>query len=520
MPPRGRSGSNVTKIQILLVDCLLLAACPRPRAPVAGTRDAGPAAPPAPTVAIRAVTVVNVIDGSLIPEQTVLIAGNRIVAVGATDEVRIPRDAELVEAAGRYLIPGLWDMHVHSVGPVAADTAKPAIAPQDWHLPLFLAYGVTGVRNMNDATGDVTLELTNTIKRQLAEGARRGPPRFLSAGPAVDGDPYLASKKVTVGTAAEARAVVEQLAANGADLIKVYENVPREAYFAIIDEARRRKIPVDGHVPFRITPEEAAAAGQRTVEHPEALAAACSVEAEAERKRFARVLADYEGPPGSGDLLLMQIRHYSVLYESRDPAACASAFEAYRDKGVAVTADLLVYHHIVNAEKILSDADRMRHVPETIRRNWESLLESEVTRELQSILRPIPPLELQNVRLANEAGILLLAATDVDIPMGVPGLSLHEELVRLVEAGLTPLAALQAATSNPTRVLGLADSLGRIAPGKLADLVLLDADPLEDIRNTQKIRAVVADGHLYRRADLDRLLEKVALLTGGDGSAR
>lgn len=149
------------KIQILL-GCLLLTACTRPRAPIAGTRDAGPAAP---IVAIRAVTVVDVRDGSLLPEQTVLIAGKRIVAVGATDEVRIPRDAELVEAAGQYLIPGLWDMHVHSVTPVAADAATPSIAAQDWHLPLFLAYGVTGVRNMNDGTGDVTLELTNTIKR-------------------------------------------------------------------------------------------------------------------------------------------------------------------------------------------------------------------------------------------------------------------------------------------------------------------------------------------------------------------
>jgi imidazolonepropionase-like amidohydrolase len=506
------------KIQILLgIACLLLTACTRPRAPTVGGRDARPGVP---IVAIRAVTVVDVRDGSLLPEQTVLIAGKRIVAVGTTDEVRIPRDAELVEAAGRYLIPGRWDMHVHSVAPVATDTASPSIAPQDWHLPLFLAYGVTGIRNMNDGTGDVTLKLTNTIKRQLEEGSRRGPPRFLSAGPAVDGDPYLASKKVTVGTAAEARAVVEQLASNGADLIKVYENVSREAYFAIIDEARRRKIPVDGHLPFRITPEEAAAAGQRTVEHPEALAAGCSIEADAERRRFARVLADYDGLPGSEKLLLMQIRHYRALYDTRDPAACASAFEAYRHNGVAVTADLLVYHHIVHAEQILSDTGRMRHVPETIRRKWENLLKSETTRELQSILRPIPPLELQNVRLANEAGVVLLAATDVDIPMGVPGLSLHEELVRLVEAGLTPLAALQAATRNPAQVLGLADSLGRIEAGKLADLVLLDADPLEDIRNTQKIRAVVADGQLYRRADLDRLLAKVELLTGGDEWAR
>jgi predicted amidohydrolase YtcJ len=286
------------------------------------------------------------------------------------------------------------------------------------------------------------------------------------------------SKKVIVRTAAEARAVVEQLASNGANLVKVYENVSREAYFAIIDEAKRRKIPVDGHLPFRITPEEAAAAGQRTVEHPEALASGCSTKADTERERFAGVLADYAGLRESPKLMLMQIRYVRALFDSRDPAACTSAIEAYRRNGVAITADLLVYHYIVQAEQIHSDTAHMRLVPEAIRRNWETLLDSEMIREFQSILRPIPPLELENVRLANKAGVVLLAATDVDFPMGIPGLSLHEELVRLVEAGLTPLAALQAATRNPARVLGLAESLGRIEPGKLADLVLLDANPL------------------------------------------
>jgi imidazolonepropionase-like amidohydrolase len=464
-------------------------------------------------VAILGATLVDVMDGSLLAEQTVLIVGNRIVTIGTTDEVRIPHGAEMVEAADRYLIPGLWDMHVHSVQPAAADIAHPSIAAQDWHLPLFLAYGVTGVRNMNDGTGDVTLELTNTLKHQLADRSRRGPPRFFSAGPAVDGDPPLGfTRKVVVRTSAEARAVVQELASNGADLIKVYENVSRETYFAILDEARRREIPVDGHLPFRITAKEAAEAGQRTVEHPEALAAGCSTEADAERERFAGVLADYDALPGTESPLLMQLKHVRVLYDSRDPSACASAIEAFRQNGVALTADLLVYHHIVDAEEIFSNTARMRHVPEAIRRNWESLLDSEATRELQSILGPIPALELENVRLANDAGVVLLAATDVDIPLGVPGLSLHEELVRLVEAGLTPLEALQAATLNPSHVLGLAESLGRIEPGMLADLVLLDANPLEDIRNTQKIHAVVADGQLYRRDDLDRLLAEVAAL--------
>jgi hypothetical protein len=179
-------------------------------------------------------------------------------------------------------------MHVHSVANVAVDRSKESVAAQDWHFPLFLAHGITGVRSMNDGTGDVTLELSKMIK-QLVEGRRRGPARFLTPGPSLDGDPPLGSNPVVVRTAAEARAAVQQLASSGADLVKVYENLSREAYFAIMDEARRVGIPVDGHVPFRITPEEVADAGQRTVEHPDALAAGCSRAAGAEQKRFASV---------------------------------------------------------------------------------------------------------------------------------------------------------------------------------------------------------------------------------------
>jgi imidazolonepropionase-like amidohydrolase len=433
------------------------------------------------------------------------VTGNRITAVGPIRQVAVPDDAEVVEAAGRYLIPGLWDMHVHSVANVTVDRSQESVAAQDWHFPLFLAHGVTGVRNMNDGTGDVTLALTKMVRRQLAEGKLPGPPRFLSAGPSLDGDPPLGSNPVVVRTAADARAAVAQLVSNGADLVKVYENLSREAYFAIVDEARRRGIPVDGHVPFRITPEEAANAGQRTAEHPEALAASCSTTAESERKRFASVLANYDSL-SEDERFLVMFRHFRELYDSRNPAVCASAIEAFRRNAIAVTADLVAYHHVVHADRVLEDAARMRLVPDEIRRKWEKRIDSEVFREFQSILRPIIPFELENVRLFHAAGVRLLAATDVGVPFQVPGISLHIELERLVEAGLTPLEALQTATFNPAHVLELTDSLGTIEPGKFADLVLLDANPLEDIRNTRKIRAVVADGRLHRRADLDRLL--------------
>ena len=364
---------------------------------------------------------------------------------------------------------------------------------------------------MNDGTADPTLELTRSVKRRLAEGKLNGP-RLIANGPAIDGDPPLTSNPVVVRTASEAAAVVDKLADHGADFIKVYENLPREAYFAIMNQARHRGIRVDGHIPFRVLPKEAADAGQRTFEHVLAMALGCSTKAESEREEFARVLSDSSRSPVIEQTPLELFRHERRLYDAQDPSACAETIEAYRRNGVAEDPTLVGYHHVVNAKKILSDPTSMRLVPMGIRRNWENSMESEIGRIIQSILSPIVPLQSENVRLLNDAGVLLLAGTDVGIPTLVPGVSLHEELVLLVEAGLTPLEALRAATLNPVRVLSLADALGTIESGKLADLVLLQANPLADIRNTQRIRAVVANGRLYRRADLDRFLAEVEAL--------
>ena len=483
---------KVMKI-LLSAACLLLTACTRTGVP---------------TIAIRDVTVVDVKDGSLRAKQTVIVAGNHISAVGPAEEVRVPDDADVIDAQGGYLIPGLWDMHVHSVANIAWDMRVTSVAAMDWHFPLFLAHGITGVRNMNDGTGDVRLKLTNSVKRRLAAGELPGP-RFLANGPSIDGDPPLGSNSFVVRTSAEARATVDKLADSGADFIKPYENLSREAYFAIIDQARRRGIPVAGHVPFRITPKEAADAGQRTVEHVLAMAAGCSTKANAERERFDRVLAPGRGSPALENLTPMTLfRHERTLYDSRDPAVCTATIEAYKRSGMAETPNLVAYHNVVNAKKILANTNSMQHVPQVIRRNWEVMLDSPMYQELRSVLGPIVPLQAENARLLKQSEVLLLAGTDVGIPAVIPGISLHEELVLLVQAGLTPLEALRTATLNPARVLGRTDSLGSIDVGKLADLVLLDANPLADIANTQRIRAVVADGRLYRRSDLNRLLEK------------
>ena len=476
---------------------VLLAACSQP----------GPQ-----IVAIRNVTVVDVIDGVLRPDHTVLVKGNRLAAVGPTSEIVVSDPAEVIEGRGKFLMPGLWDMHVHSVANVAWDRSVGSVSNVDWHFPLFLAYGVTGIRNMNDGTSDPTLELTRSVKRRLANGDLPGP-RLLASGPAVDGDPPLASNPVVVHTATDARAVVDKLADHGADFVKVYENLSREAYFAIMDRARQTGLPVDGHVPFRVTPAEAAEAGQRTFEHVLAMALGCSREAEAERNEFARLLSDPNRPAVIDRSPVALFRHERRLYDSRDPTACTETIEAYRRNGVAEAPSLVGYHHVVNAKEILADTATRRLVPRAIRRNWEERLNSVTGQTVRSILSPLVPLQAENVRLLHESKVLLLSATDVGIPILVPGISLHEELTLLVQAGLTPLEALRTATLNPARVLDLAGSLGSIETGKLADLVLLDANPLADIANTQRIRAVVANGRLYRREDLDRLLVNVEALS-------
>jgi imidazolonepropionase-like amidohydrolase len=392
-------------------------------------------------------------------------------------------------------------MHVHSVSaaPDSRPRAPATSADVSWHFPLFLAHGITGIRNMNDGTGDPTLTLMNSVKSRLASGDLEGP-RLIANGPTVDGDPPGNSNNpVMVRDAAEARVVVNSLVDAGADFIKVYDTLSRDAYFALMDQAAQRGIAVDGHLPFRVRPEEAADAGQRTIEHVLAMAAGCATGAEAEREAFAATLAS---PLDPVQRAMLFFRHERALYDTRDPASCAATIEAYRRSGMAAAPSLVGYHHLLDGD----DYPETQLVPDAVREDWDSFRGP--MQMMRSILEPVVPLQAANVRMLNEAGVLLLAATDVGVPMLVPGFSLHEELVLLVGAGLTPLEALRTATLNPARVLGLADSLGTVEAGKLADLVLLEGNPLADIANTQRIRAVVGNGRLYRRSDLNRLLDE------------
>jgi imidazolonepropionase-like amidohydrolase len=446
-------------------------------------------APPSADLALTHVTVVDVRDGTLRPDQTVLVAGSRIVWIGPSSDTAVPSEAHVVDATGRFAVPGLWDTHVHSA------------AGAGWHFPLLVAYGITTVRNMH-ATVDDALGLTRSLSTEVATHARIGP-RMLTNGPIIDGAPGSWPGAVNVSDTAQARAAVDSLHAAGADFIKVYDNLTREAYAAILDEARRLGIPVDGHMPFQVPPEAGAAAGQRTVEHLSGMTVGCSSVADSLR---AEHLALIQGPPLPYPRGMFAF--FALVGEAdatRDPERCRAVAEAYGRAGAAAVPTLIM--GVAGPDGLLGDTARMRGVPSWVRESWRGL----AAQGFQPIFNG-EGLEhaRANTRALHDAGVPILAGTDVGNPFLVPGRSLHEELAALVDAGLPTLAALQTATLRPAETFGLADSLGVLAAGYLADLVLVAGNPLDDIRNTLTVVGVVADGRWFDAAALDELVSTAA----------
>lgn len=433
---------------------------------------AGFAARPAST-AITGVTVIDTRSGESRAGVTVLLTGDRIAAVGRDEEVRVPRGARVVDGRGKYLIPGLWDMHVH------LSYLEPAT------LALFPANGVLAVREMG---GEV--EELLRYRGDVREGRLIGPRVYLP-GPVVESPGWLAMlrerggdlpgaaailrQRMGVATQEEAREAVDSAAALDADFVKLRNNASRDAFFALARAARGRGLPLAGHAPRYVSPAEASDSGQSSFEHS-----------------------------------------FLPSLDGMTPESRAALFRRFRENGTAVTPTLIAgrNHRLLPDSVVLAAlADslgtrdpRMRHLPRALLTKWRE--EWELTRrdrpyDWEALHRS----SLRDVAEMRAAGTPILAGTDVGVQLVLPGWGLHEELELLVTlAGLTPLEALRSATAAPAAFFGLQDRMGGVAEGMAADLVLLDADPRLDIRNTRRIRAVVAGGTLLDRAALDRLL--------------
>lgn len=443
-------------------------------------------------IIIKNINIIDVRSNQVLNNQTIIIKGNKISEILAFSEDHNYKTGKLIDGSGKFIMPGLWDMHVHSA------------ANASWHFPLFLAYGVTGVRNMH-ATVDSPLELTNNIKLRLTNGELLGP-RFIANGPIIDGEPSVWPATVTVTAAGDARAAVNKLADNGADFIKVYDHLSRECYFAIMDQAKLRRIPVVGHIPYRVTPGEAAEAGQLTDEHMLGLECGCSARIDSLRsvreKNEKRESSFIEG-------IITEFEWFRQIYNTRDPALCDATLEAYRKAGMAILPNLVIHHNSNNPEEVLSDTATIQFIPRAMHEEWKMMSGPGPGEIIRSLMKPTTEARYENVRMMKKAGVMILAGTDVGNPMLVPGISLHQELKQLVEAGLTPGEAIQTATLNPALFLK-ADSLGIIEDGKLADLVILDKNPLVNINNTRTVVGVIKNGAYLDRKQLDELLKSNA----------
>jgi imidazolonepropionase-like amidohydrolase len=435
---------------------------------------------------VLAITHVNLIDATgapVQPDMTVIVQGTQISQLGKSDSIAVPKAANVVDGRGKYLIPGLWDMHVHEI--------FGAWLPEDEKIipALFVANGVTGVRDMG---GD--LEPLKKWRSRIATGDLLGP-RMIVAGPMLDGPVPAFPSSAPVKNAEEGRRIVDELQKNGADFIKIQSLVPRDGYFAAADEAKKNGIVFAGHVPDKVRATEASNAGQKSIEHLTGVFEGCStVEDE--------LMAAPRGP-GRGRFL-----------STYDPARAKALIALFLKNQTWQVPTLYWERGEWLIEQTNSGPDPLaKYAPAAWReRTWPMF-----TRDILNGWSTDPvadrekffQAELKMVGEMNKAGVPILAGTDTAAGVRVyPGFSLHEELELLVQAGLTPMQALQAATLNAGKYLGLADT-GTIEKGKRADLVLLDANPLADIRNTRKIRSVVLAGRNLSRADLDHLLAGV-----------
>jgi len=426
-------------------------------------------------LAIAGGTLVDVRSGNELRNTTILVRGNRIAKVDVGGKLEIPKNAQVIDARSKWVLPGLIDMHSH-VSDVDIDMLP---------LELYLANGVTTIR---DPGGHVTA--ARLARDEIDTGKRIGP-RLFFCGNVLDGVPPLPATALIVDTPERARSAVTFLADQGVNCIKVYNSIKEPELVEIVRTARPFNLPVIGHVPRTLTVTHAVEIGMQGLEHIRITGAEMLPADQAKKIDFL--------PLATRETLLWQ-RFDLQSEKMRKLIAFLAKSKVFLDPTLTVDEDDFVRSY---AEKI--DHPNNRFLRPQLFQKWKAEPVPEFAR-LSSDLRPVARAAFEKrkqfVGMSAQKGVRIIAGTDgAALGTLVPGFGLQHELQLLAESGLTPLQSLQAATITAAQALGK-DELGVIAQGSLADMVIVEADPLTDIQNASHVSLVVKDGTIYRPDDL------------------
>jgi imidazolonepropionase-like amidohydrolase len=438
---------------------------------------------------IRQATIVDIEQGRLIADQAVATAGDRILAVGKdADVARKWAAARTVEAQNRFLIPGLWDMHVHFGGGPELIEENQAL------LPLYVAHGITTVR---DASGDIPYDVLNW-RRAIADGSLLGP-TLLSSGPKIEGVKPIWKGTLETGSQADVDKAIAQLKGLGVDFVKITDStLTPELFLYAVNQARGVGLNASGHIPMAITVRRAVDAGLSSIEH---LGYAFNAGAKDE----ARVVSDFS----AGRITREQAN--DQLDAAFDRATAMNAYRYLASRAVSVTPTL-------NGSRIVAYLDAEDHrddpflayIGPGLRQTYEWRIQRAAQASAEQIVQRHARYErvAAVLPLLQQAGVTIMAGTDAGFlnSFNYPGIGLHDELALYVKQGLTPTQALSSATRAGPAWFGVSNRYGSIEPGKAADLVLLNENPLQDIRATRSIEAVIVRGTSYDRTDLDQML--------------
>jgi hypothetical protein len=418
--------------------------------------------PASAPLALVGVTLIPMTDGvTSLADQTVIVRDGRIAAIGPRRRVAIPRGSQVIDGRGRFLMPGLADMHVHLEYLENPDVLK-----------LFVANGVTTVRSMDGRPYILGW------RDQVKAGGLIGP-RIVTAGPIIDGSPPARPDNLAVADPAAARAAVAEQASRGYDFIKLYSNLSQESYAAAADEARQRGLRVAGHVP-RTVPLERAMASLWSIEHLGDFAGAIAAEGQTTPGYARRALA----APTDAARLDALVGKLAAARTWVIPAT------VQQDRWLAPPAEV---------QKWLLEPS-IRNLPPAVLDQWRASVErfsGRMDADDWAMLEQARRNRLAVVAALHRGGVRLAIGTDTPNPFVGMGASVHLELANFVAAGMSPLDALRAATIAPAKMLGLEAEQGSVELGKRADLLLLAGNPLDDIRNTARPAGVVLSGRWF-----------------------